>query len=168
MLPGARSHDAQTPRTGLRRVLGGISLAERLLLTAVAAVLLLAGLANVGSTYAMWVDEAPVDGTSLSTGTAALSAQWVAGEQESAWQNLLPGESAGREVTLENTGTVPLEVTMTLDAAAPGLELRAAPAPFVIEPGQHRSFAVELAATEDLHPGNEIALEVLFEGTQIR
>lgn len=167
-MPSAARHAAPTQRTGLRRVLGTISLTERLLLAAVATVLLWVGLSSVGGTYAMWADEATVEGTTITTGTAELSARWASRAPESVWQNLLPGESASRELTLENTGAVPLEVTMTLDAEARGLELLPVHAPIVIEPGQSLPLTVELSATEDLHPGDEITVEILLEGTQIR
>lgn len=167
MQASTRRHSAPMPRTGLRRLLGSITLAERLLFAGVAAVLLLVGLSNVNGTYAMWVDEASVEGTTLTTGTAALSAHWVDSEQESAWKNLLPGESSDREAILENTGTVPLEVTMSLDSSAPGFAL-ASPTPLVIEPGRTATLTVDLTATEDLHPGDEIALEIHLEGTQTR
>lgn len=167
-MPRTARAAAPTPRTGLQRVLGTISLTERLLLTAVAAALLLVGLSSVGGTYAMWADEATVEGTTITTGTAELSARWASRAPESVWQNLLPGESASRELTLENTGAVPLEVTMTLDAEARGLALLPVHTPIVIEPGQSLPLTVELSATEDLHPGDEITVEILLEGTQIR
>ena len=167
-MPRTARPAAPTPRTGLQRVLGTISLTERLLLTAVAAALLLVGLSSVGGTYAMWTDEATVEGTTLTTGTAELSARWADSTQESVWQNLLPGESAHRKLTLENTGAVPLEVTMTLHAEAPGLELLPAAAPIVIEPGQSLPLTVELTATENLRPGDAISVEILLEGIQIR
>src|SRR5699024_5746060 len=141
----ARRHPAQTLRTGVRRALDGLSLAERLLLTAVATAFLLTGLSGVGGTYAR------------------------RGEgQDGGWQNLRPGESAVRELTLENTGAGPLEVTTTRADGAPSLEILAGGAPVRLEPGQHLTFPVELAATEHLHPGDEITVEVLLEGRQIR
>lgn len=164
----ARRHPAQTLRTGVRRALDGLSLAERLLLTAVATAFLLTGLSGVGGTYARWADGASAEGATLTTGTAALGARWTDEGQDSVWQNLLPGESAVRELTLENTGAVPLEVTTTLADGAPSLEILAGGAPVRLEPGQHLTFPVELAATEHLHPGDEIAVEVLLEGRQIR
>lgn len=167
-MPSAARHAAPTQRTALRRVLGTVSLTERLLLAALAMVLLWVGLTSVGGTYAMWADEATVEGTSLTTGTAELSARWASRAPESVWQNLLPGESASRELTLENSGAVPLEVTMSLDAQATGLELLPTHGPIVIEPDQSLPVTVELTATEDLRPGDEISVEILLEGTQIR
>ncbi|PZP14291.1 MAG: hypothetical protein DI611_12410 [Brachybacterium faecium] len=167
-MPSAARHAAPTQRTALRRVLGTVSLTERLLLAALAMVLLWVGLTSVGGTYAMWADEATVEGTALTTGTAELSARWASRTPESVWQNLLPGESASRELTLENTGAVPLEVTMSLDAEARGLELLPTHAPIVIEPDQSLPVTVELTATEGLRPGDEISVEILLEGTQIR
>lgn len=167
-MPSAARHAAPTQRTALRRVLGTVSLTERLLLAALAMVLLWVGLTSVGGTYAMWADEATVEGTSLTTGTAELSARWASRAPESVWQNLLPGESASRELTLENSGAVPLEVTMSLDAEARGLELLPTHAPIVLEPDQSLPVTVELTATEDLRPGDEISVEILLEGTQIR
>src|SRR5699024_306021 len=123
---------------------------------------------GVGGTYARWADGASAEGATLTTGTAALGARWTDEGQDSVWQNLLPGESAVRELTLENTGAVPLEVTTTLADGAPSLEILAGGAPVRLEPGQHLTFPVELAATEHLHPGDEIAVEVLLEGRQIR
>lgn len=167
-MPSAARHAAPTQRTALRRVLGTVSLTERLLLAALAMVLLWVGLTSVGGTYAMWADEATVEGTSLTTGTAELSARWASRAPESVWQNLLPGESASRELTLENSGAVPLEVTMSLDAQATGLELLPTHGPIAIEPDQSLPVTVELTATEDLRPGDEISVEILLEGTQIR
>ena len=168
MLSTARRHPAQTLRTGVRRALDGLSLAERLLLTAVATAFLLTGLSGVGGTYARWADGASAEGATLTTGTAALGARWTDEGQDSVWQNLLPGESAVRELTLENTGAVPLEVTMTLGTGPAGLALLPTGGPLVIEPGQVLTLPVELAATEHLHPGDEITVEVLLEGRQIR
>lgn len=167
-MPSAARHAAPTQRTALRRVLGTVSLTERLLLAALAMVLLWVGLTSVGGTYAMWADEATVEGTSFTTGTAELSARWASRAPELVWQNLLPGESASRELTLENSGAVPLEVTMSLDAQATGLELLPTHGPIVIEPDQSLPVTVELTATEDLRPGDEISVEILLEGTQIR
>src|SRR5699024_6824221 len=104
----------------------------------------------------------------LTTGTAALGARWTDEGHDSVWQNLLPGESAVPELTLENTGAVPLDQTTTLADGAPSPALLAGGAPVPLEPGQHLTFAVELAATEHLHPGDEITVEVLLEGRQIR
>lgn len=168
MLSATRHRDAHAPRTGRRRVLGSVSPAQRLLSAVIAAMLLLAGLSNIGGTYAMWTDEATVEGGTITTGTASLTAQWDADDSEPTWSNLLPGESADRRLTLENTGSVPMEVTATLQAAVPGIELVASSTPSMLEPGQELPLTVEIAATEDLHPGDEVHFTVQFDGRQIR
>lgn len=90
----------------------------RNLLISLFAVLALWGvLANSGGTYAFWSTEATVDGGVISTGTAALSADWTEAQEEPLWQNLLPGETAGRSLTVTNTGDVPMALAASSTSA---------------------------------------------------
>lgn len=186
-MPSAARHAAPTQRTALRRVLGTVSLTERLLLAALATVLLWVGLTSVGGTYAMWADEATVEGTALTTGTAELTAQW--GDDPSTWQNLLPGDAPWREITVKNTGDVPLALHAAALTVPEGLELRMTDGsetrspgpglsaalqpltesgtPLVVEPGQTVCIHAQLTATPELVPGHQHELTIELEGRQV-
>jgi hypothetical protein len=167
---------------------------SNLILSLFLAVLLGAMLMNTGGTFAFWVAQEEVDAGTLTTGTAELTAQWTAPDEEAAWQNLLPEESAGRALTVTNSGAVPLELSASASPAAGGTTLHlvdgtcdesTADAPALdgslqaipaaadsarataLGPGETTELCATVTATADLTPGTEIAVALSIEGKQI-
>jgi len=113
------SHASTPHRRGRWRV-------RHLALTALGATALLTvALSGVGGSYALWQDSATVDAGTLTTGTAELAARWASGHSDAAWSNLLPGEWAQQEFTLDNTGSASLELTVAASTGSEGFEVRA-------------------------------------------
>lgn len=181
---GAATREARRPARIRRNLL--ISLFAVLALWAV--------LANMGGTYAFWSTEVSVDGGAISTGTAGLSADWTAEQDEELWQNLLPGETAGRSLAVRNTGDVPMELAASSTSATSGIALhihegecgegstdstvldgtvRSIPSlsdqaqSVTLDPGDVVTLCVSVAATETLLPSAEIDVVLALEGTQI-
>ncbi|WP_345752947.1 TasA family protein [Microbacterium rhizophilus] len=149
-----------------------------------ATALLLVALTGVGGTYAMWVDGAAVTGTTVQSGTAALS---LSGIDSALVSNMLPGESVRQTMTVTNTGQAALAVTAT-GAAVAGFELRIAAGGCsgtftTLATGAHPSIATKLAGSQFTTvclevralsgtaapaPGAAADYTVTFDGTQVR
>lgn len=194
MLSAPSRYGGSATRAGTRRAPGQRLLAERLLLAAIAVIVLVAGLSSMDGTYAMWRDQTDADAGTLTSGTASLAAAWSPDHDESRWQNLLPGESVQRELALTNTGDVPMEVSATVPEVTEGLEIRAlagtaveplsspalgatelplavAEAPgasALLEAEESVHVTVEITATETLTPGDQVHFNLQFEGRQTR
>lgn len=194
MLPAPSRHGRPVTPAGSRRGTTQYRLADRLLLAAVAVIVLMAGLSNMGGTYAMWRDQADADAGTVSSGTASLAADWTPDHDEDCWYDLLPGESVQQSLTLTNAGDVPMELSATVPHATAGLEIRAAVgtderplptralgasgqpltaagapgAPVVLDTRESIDVTVEITATSDLSPGEQAYFEVLVEGRQTR
>lgn len=162
----ARGHGRPTRTAALRR------LQDRLLLMVLGLSVVLAALSTAGGTYAYWTDQARADAGSITTGTAAVEAAWSTSTDAHAVQDLLPGETGRRALTVRNTGDVPLALTATTTGAAPGLESRlqgtADDTPVVLEPGAERTLTVEIRATTELAPGARSDLTITLDGKQVR
>lgn len=187
-------HDEPATRAGAQGVFTP-RLTGRLLLTSIAVVLLFGGLSGVGGTYAMWRDQAEADAGTVSTGAASLTASWAADNGNAAWQNLLPGEAVKQNLTLKNTGDVPMELTATLATFGEGFEVRASAGPCpdnplptaalrtdaqplasaqklttatVLNAGDTLDVCAEVTATDALAPGDHINFDLRFDGSQTR
>lgn len=125
MLPEPTSHGEPASPAGPRRTPVQQRLGERFMVAMIALLVLMACLASVDDTYAMWRDSAELEAGTVTTGSASLTASWNSDSDEDTWKHLLPGESATRTVALENTGDVPLEVTVTAQTVADGFKIRA-------------------------------------------
>lgn len=147
-------------------------LQDRIFLTVLGLVVVLAALSTAGGTFAYWIDDAPADAGSITTGTAAVEAAWTTSADAAVFQNLLPGETGRRTLTVRNTGDVPLALTATATGAAPGLESHvqgsAGDTPVVLEAGAERTLTVEFRATTELTPGARSDLTITLDGKQIR
>jgi hypothetical protein len=164
----------------------------RLRLAGLLLVLLVAALAGVNGTYALWRDSTTIDLGAVETATAGLSARWDSGSTRPDARNLLPGERARQTLTVQNTGDVPLELSASLETARTGLEIRlqrsAAGAPLtsaalttqpasvpdaagsavILSPGATATLTAEVTATAALAPGASLDYSLIIEGTQTR
>jgi len=127
------------PRHGLR----GATRSRGLLAAAaaVAGAMLVAVLAS-GGTYALWSDSAPLGAGTIRTGDAELSLS----TQNVSAQNLLPGEVHSEQLSIHNTGGVPLDVSASADAVSPHFAVRLQIDPAQCAPGAPLS-APELTAS---------------------
>lgn len=180
--------------TATREVRQPARIRRNLLISLVGAIVLWAVLANTGGTYAFWSSEATVDGGQISTGTAGLSADWASEQDEKLWQNLLPGETARRTLTVTNTGDVRMELAASSTSATSGIalhvdegecsegstgsrpldgtfrnisSLRDQAQSVTLDHGEAVTLCVTVAATETLTPGAEIDVVLALEGKQI-
>lgn|SRR5699024_353516 len=151
---------------------------RNLLLALVALGVMWAALATSGGTYAFWSTGQTLEGGSISTGTAGLEARWSTEDDASVWQNLLPGETAGRSLQVRNTGDVPLSLSLDGSVSTPGLEVAladetcaadAAPAGStpIVEPGADATLCVLVTATADLAPGTDPTITLTIDGRQL-
>ncbi len=150
-----------------------------------AAGILVLALSGVGGSYALWNDTTSVDVGTIDAGTASLTASWASGHSDSAWANLLPGESVRQPLTLTNTGSSSLELSVVI-ATAGGFEVRAAsgacpgsPLGAAAASGAPQSLGVTLAgsasttvclevrATSAATPGQTLAFTAQFDGKQV-
>ncbi|MFT3798143.1 SipW-dependent-type signal peptide-containing protein [Microbacterium sp.] len=174
-----RQTPPRTPRDGVRRVRG-------MSLTALAGLgLFVLALSGVGGSYAMWNDVESVDAGTIVAGDAALAAQWASGHTDTAWANLLPGESVRQPLTLTNTGAAPLELSATV-AVAGGFEIRLAagtcpdaPLDGAAATGAPQALGVtltssasttvclEVRATTAATPGQTLTFTAQFDGKQV-
>lgn len=172
------------PAAPARRPLTRRALAAAVTALAVAIVML-----SMESAFAMWHEQTSTDAGTVTTGTAELTAQWSADDDPCTWQNLLPGDAPRREITVTNTGDVPLALHAAAPTVPEGTELRttdgsekgsAAPAlsdtfqpltengaPLVVEPGQTVNIRALLTATPELVPGQQGELNIELEGRQV-
>lgn len=147
------------------------SLTRRALTAAVTAAVLAITMLGMETAYAVWHDRSGADAGTVSTGTAGLTAEWSTEADAADWQHLLPGDEVHREVTVTNTGEVPL----ALSAAASVFTASLQPAPDggvsgaepVIGPGQTARMLIELTVTPELAPGQQVEVEVQLEGRQV-
>lgn len=82
-------------------------------------------LVGTGGTYALWAGETEIDAVTISSGILDLE---VTGTLDSAhWSKLLPGEHLVQYVAVENTGNIPLDLsvlTAQTDGDAGAFEVR--------------------------------------------
>lgn len=157
-------------------------LTRRALVAAVTAFVVVVSMLSMETAYALWQDQTTIDAGTISTGTAELTAQWSENDDPAVWQNLLPGDAAQRDVTVANTGDVPLALHAADQMEIAGIELHVAEgpelsathqplskdgAPLVLEPGETVSFQVTLTATPKLVPGQQTELTIELEGRQV-
>ncbi|WP_309068411.1 hypothetical protein [Microbacterium sp.] len=151
-----------------------------------AVALLFFTLSGVGGSYALWSDSETLGAGTVETGGASLVAQWSPSHSDNPWSNMLPGESVRQQLTLSNTGDVPLAVTTGVNTVT-GYELRVAvggctaqlavqpvgatPAPLVTIPIDDAkddvTVCVEVRATSALTPGTSAAFTLTFDGAQV-
>jgi hypothetical protein len=153
---------------------------ERLLVAAIAALVLTAALSNMGGTYAYWSDESQLSAGTLETGSASLEATLLVPEEPLHAGNLLPGDAVPHEVTLENTGDVPLAVSVTATGTIAGiahpLEVGSGDTAASVVPaslmelgvGESRTVSLEVVAPTALGPDDQMDITLHFEGEQIR
>ena len=174
--------DPVTAVTGRRASAGSIStrrrIVGRLLGAAIAALVLLASLSTMGGTYAFWSDETSLEAGTVTTGSASLEAALDTDQGELHAQNLLPGDEVPHQVTLRNSGDVPLAVSVTATGTingvshelAIGLDAPAAGSALLGELGVGESRIVDLTviAPDALGPESAMDIALEFEGKQIR
>ncbi|ASK65513.1 hypothetical protein CFK39_06340 [Brachybacterium avium] len=152
-------------------------IAERLLVAALTALVLTVVLSQMGGTYAYWSEEATVDAGTLTTGTAALTAHGEPGPVSGlkpGEEGLLPGDEVPWTVTLENTGDVRLEISVTATGTIAGVTqpvdvvLDDADSALLLEPGTEasRTLSLIVIAPDSLLPGETMDITLLFEGVQ--
>lgn len=155
-------------------------IAERLLVAAIAALVLLGALSSMGGTYAYWSDETALNGT-LETGSASLEATLLGPEEPLHAENLLPGDTVPHQVALRNTGDVPLAVSVTasgtiagashpLDVVADDTSIPTVGPVSLVElgPGESRTITLTVTAPDALGPDDTMDIALQFEGEQIR
>lgn len=181
-----RHGSSRAAATSLQRGAGRLRLGGLLL------VLLVAALASVNGTYALWRDSTTIDLGTVETATAGISARWDSGGTRPDAKNLLPGERVRQTLTVQNTGDVPLELSASLENARTGLEIRLqrspagaplssaaltthpAPVPdatgaaVILAPGATATLTAEVTATASLAPGSALDYSLIIEGTQTR
>jgi len=179
----SESHATTPQRTARRGVLPRV---RTLVMSTLGALgVLLLALSGVGGSYALWNDSASLDAGTINTGTADLTAAWANGHADSAWANLLPGESVRQPLTLTNTGAAPLELSVTIAGVAgfelrtvsgdcPGTQLAGAAANgtarslgVTLDPGTTTTACIEVRATTAAAPGHTLAFSAQFDGTQV-
>lgn len=142
------------------------SLMRRVHLAFVTIIVVAIAVLGMETAYALWQDQAGADAGAVTTGTSALTAEWSSENDTDSWQNLVPGDQAQRDVTITNTGDVPL--TLEASSASAEFDIQLSGSDLVLEPGQRAVVAIELTATDALVPTSEISLEVQFDGRQAR
>lgn len=84
-----------------------------------------AAVLGAGGTYALWNDASPIDGTVIMSGILDLDV--TGGLDSTHWSKLLPGERHVQYVEVENTGNVPLDLSVLgaqIDGDVGSFELR--------------------------------------------
>ncbi|MEO7348932.1 MAG: hypothetical protein ABIW32_03595 [Terrimesophilobacter sp.] len=78
------------------------------------------GVSSAGVSYATWVDSEPVSGGTITAGTLDLTIADSVGNDLTnstlsgvAWSQLLPGDVVSQQVSVTNTGTTPLALTVS-------------------------------------------------------
>lgn len=184
--PGSAAAPQRSPRRALRK-----SLAGRLLAVLGSAAVIGFALTNVGGTYALWSDAASVDAGTVASGSAGLDVAWHSDHEPERWQELLPGESVGQGLTLDNVGDAQLAISARTEIASAGFEVRivggacsAAPLdvdaadgvmravtsdaePLVLLAGGAAVVCLEVRATSAATPGETVAFSTVFEGQQL-
>lgn len=159
--------------------------------TILAASALLAAASIVGvvggtSTYALWSSSAPLPGTTVSAGDAALR---IDGTLLPA-TNMLPGEVSSQALAITNSGSIRLQVDPTIDAVSTAFELRvliigtgtacpdlaqypavgttvnAAIPTAVIDAGETLQLCTTITATASALPGDTATFRLALTGTQ--
>lgn len=164
-------------------------LTRRALVAAATALVIAIVMLSMETAYAMWQDQADTDAGAIATGTAELTADWSGEVDSSSWQNLIPGDTEQRDITVKNGGDVPLALHAVLLSAPAGIELRMnggsedgpgpalsatlqplseSGAPLVLEPHETASIQVVLTATPELSSGQQqLKLMIELEGRQV-
>lgn len=172
---------------------GLLSRARNLVLIAGAALGgLLLILTFVNGSYAMWSDTTRVEPGTITIGSAALEAMWEPEHDPGLWADLLPDQPQRQGFELSNTGTTPLQITVTAITGASGLEVRVAaeacgsdaltavtaqesaqplPAPdstpLVLDSETSITGCIEVTLTGESAPGEQHDFLVRFDGTQV-
>lgn len=140
------------------------SLTRRALLAAVTLLVLALAMLGMETAHALWQDQVSVESAPVTTGTAAVTAQWSSQNDAEAWQNLLPGDQVQRDLIVKNTGDVPL--ALEASTANVTFEVQLSESGLVLEPGEQTTMQVELTATTGLTPDAQDQLEIQIDGTQ--
>ncbi|MFQ6484495.1 SipW-dependent-type signal peptide-containing protein [Brachybacterium epidermidis] len=153
------------------------------------ALMLLAVLSGMGGSYALWSDQQSLEGGTVTTGTAALDAQWR-DEGGTQMENLVPGQSGSRSAVLRNEGDTPLEISASAESSAmrvgaiagactspsdaAGLDDDPVPLPspssggtLVLASQESAEVCVTFTAGPELTPGQTTTGTILFEGSQV-